>query len=89
MSTEDTYTLIGFLCGILCSISFVMSIYPRIDKWKTKTKLKTMSVKKVLEGIDTKEGLMLLISQVIKDTPNDQDLGKKIRSNFQNYLEEE
>ena len=48
-----------------------------------------MSVEKILEGIETKEGLILLISQVIKDTPNDQDLGKKLRSNFQNYLEQE
>jgi len=48
-----------------------------------------MSIETVLEGINTKEGLILLISQMIKDHPNDQTLGKIIRKNFKNYLEEE
>lgn len=47
-----------------------------------------MSVEKIMEGIETKEGLILLISQMIKDTPNDQDLGQKMRENFKDYFED-
>lgn len=36
-----------------------------------------MSIKKIQEELETKEGILLLISQIIKDTPNDQDLGKR------------
>lgn len=41
-----------------------------------------------MEGIDTKEGLMLIISQMIKDIPNDQELGKIMRENFKDYFED-
>lgn len=47
-----------------------------------------MSIEKIMAGLDTKEGLMLLISQMIKDYSNDQELGRKIRENFKNYFEE-
>lgn len=48
-----------------------------------------MSVQEIKDNLETKEGLMLLISQIIKDQPNDQKLGQVIRSNFQNYLDKE
>lgn len=48
-----------------------------------------MSVQEIKNNLETKEGLMLLISQIIKDEPNDQKLGQVIRSNFQYYLDKE
>ena len=48
-----------------------------------------MSIEKIMEGIETKEGLILIIQQMISDTPNDKELGEKLRKNFKDYLEQE
>ncbi len=48
-----------------------------------------MSLEQVLSGIETKEGLMLIIQEMINTTPNDQELGEMIRKNFKDYLEQE
>ncbi len=46
-------------------------------------------ITEVLEGLESKEGVMLLITQMIKDETNDQELGKSIRKNFKNYFLEQ
>lgn len=46
-----------------------------------------MSIEKIIDGLETREGVILIITQMIKDNPNDQNLGKVIRENFKDYLE--
>ncbi len=48
-----------------------------------------MPIETVIQGIESKEGLMLLISQMINSIPNDQDLGEALRKNFKDYPEGE
>lgn len=48
-----------------------------------------MSTEELIENLETKEGILSLILQIIKDEPNDQKLGQVIRSNFQYYLDKE
>lgn len=43
----------------------------------------------VLDGIESKEGVMLLITQMINESPNDSDLGKNIRKHFKDYFLEQ
>lgn len=45
-------------------------------------------MKKLIYNLETKEGIISLILQLIKDNPNDEELGREIRSNFKNYFEE-
>lgn len=46
-------------------------------------------MEQLIYELETKEGLISLILQLIKDYPNDTELGQMIRSNFKNYLEDE
>lgn len=59
-----------------------------ILNWLT-VALKINNMEQLIYELETKEGLISLILQLIKDNPNDNELGEKIRSNFKNYLEEE
>lgn len=46
-------------------------------------------ISEVLNGIESKEGVIILITQMIKDTPNDQELGEVIRKNLKDYFSEQ
>lgn len=50
--------------------------------------MKNQTIQELISILETKEGLMSLILGIIKSTPNDQELGEKIRENFKDYLEE-
>lgn len=43
----------------------------------------------LVNNLESKEAVLILISQVIKDCPNDARLGEKLRKNLQNYLVED
>lgn len=45
-----------------------------------------MSVKEITNNLETKEGLLNLLLQIINDKPNDTDLGKAVRNTFKNDL---
>jgi len=46
-------------------------------------------MKELINNLETKEAIISLILQIMKDNPNDEELGKKIRSTFKNYFDEE
>lgn len=46
-------------------------------------------ITEVLNGIESKEGVILLITQMINSEGNDQILGEEIRKNFKNYFSEQ
>lgn len=43
-------------------------------------------ITEVLSGIESKDGVILLITQMINEDPNDQKLGEKIRKHFKDYF---
>ncbi len=47
-----------------------------------------MSIKEITDNLGTKEGLLNLLTQIIKDNPNDADLGRILRKLYSNYLKE-
>lgn len=46
-------------------------------------------ITEVLNVVESKEGVLNLITQVIDDTPNDQELGEKLRKHFKDYFSEQ
>lgn len=45
-------------------------------------------MKEVIEGLQTKEGLISLIIEMIKYNPNNEDLANIIKISFKNYFDE-
>lgn len=51
--------------------------------------MKEETLQKLIQEIQTKEGLISLILGVIKENPNNTELGKIIRKNFKDYLDDQ
>lgn len=52
--------------------------------------MKNETIQELIHNVlETKEGLLSLILGIIKETPNNEELGSKIRENFKGYLEGE
>lgn len=45
-------------------------------------------IQEVLNNVDSKEGVLNLIVQMIEDEKNDWNLGEKMRNTFKNYFSE-